>query len=190
MCAPFCWALRLYWLDTGGGGMPAAEETGDFIAPEAVNRHRMNITKAGYFFLLFKEWIYMSFGCKLEKSFTWLWRWWPIMPIERLCWTRAKPTLVAPHPWLGLGVGGCSNITLLTHVERPVMPGWLLTTWFKYTIYSQQPVGRCCVHVYKVADIWPRVICHMDLWIASSEIRQEQPFQWLIDSVVFLPPQV
>lgn len=29
--------------------MPAAEETGDFIAPEAVNRHRMNITKAGYF---------------------------------------------------------------------------------------------------------------------------------------------
>lgn len=141
-------------------------------------------------FLKHLQWIYMSFGCKLEKSFTWLWRWSSIMPIERLCWTRAKPTLVAPHPWLGLGVGGCSNITLLTHVERPVTPGWLLTTWFKYTIYSQQPVGKCCVHVYKEADIWPRAICHMDLWIASSEIRQEQPFQWLIDSVIFLPPPV
>lgn len=29
--------------------MPAAEETGDFIAPEAVNRHHINVTKAEYF---------------------------------------------------------------------------------------------------------------------------------------------
>lgn len=47
---------------------------------------------------------------------------------------------------------------------------------------------KCCVHVYKAADIWPRAICHMDLWIASSEIRQEQAFKWLIDSVMLLLP--
>lgn len=39
------------------------------------------------------------------------------MPIERLSRTGTKSTLVAPHPWLGLGVWGCSNITLLTHSD-------------------------------------------------------------------------
>lgn len=39
------------------------------------------------------------------------------MPVKGLCRTSPKATLVAPHPWLGLGVRGCSNITLLTHVD-------------------------------------------------------------------------
>lgn len=34
--APFCWMFELYELDTGRGGIPAAEETGAFIIP-AVN---------------------------------------------------------------------------------------------------------------------------------------------------------
>lgn len=41
----------------------------------------------------------------------------PIVPIVWLCRTSSKSALVAPHPWLGLGVRGCSNITLLTHVD-------------------------------------------------------------------------
>lgn len=38
------------------------------------------------------------------------------MPVQRLRGTRPKPTLVAPHPRLCLGVRGCSNVTLLAHV--------------------------------------------------------------------------
>lgn len=41
----------------------------------------------------------------------------PIVPIEGLCRSSSEPTLVAPHPGLGLGVRGCSNITLLTHLD-------------------------------------------------------------------------
>lgn len=39
------------------------------------------------------------------------------MPVERLCRTSSKSTLVAPHPRLGLRVRGCSNITLLAHFD-------------------------------------------------------------------------
>lgn len=39
------------------------------------------------------------------------------MPIEGLWRTSSKSTLVASHPWLGLGVRRCSNITLLTHFD-------------------------------------------------------------------------
>lgn len=155
MCAPFCCAAGLNWLDTCGGGMPAAEETGDFIAPEVMNRHLMNIIHALRIctaqHLKCWQWIYRNFGCRLEKSFTRWWRRSSVMPIEWLCGTRAEPTLEAPHPWLGLGVGGCSNITLLAHVERSVMPGRLLTTCFmsrRHTVCRQQFVGKCCVHVY------------------------------------------
>lgn len=38
------------------------------------------------------------------------------MPVQRLRGTGPKPTLVAPHPGLCLGVRGCSDITLLAHV--------------------------------------------------------------------------
>lgn len=37
------------------------------------------------------------------------------MPVEGLRRTRSESTLICPHPWLGLGVRGCSDITLLTH---------------------------------------------------------------------------
>lgn len=57
-----------------------------------------------------------------QKSFT---CWWScerlrrssIVPVEGLHRTGPKPALVAPHPWLGLGVRGCSDVTLLTHVD-------------------------------------------------------------------------
>lgn len=39
------------------------------------------------------------------------------MPVQGLGRTTPISTLVAPHPVLGLGVRGCSNITLLTHVD-------------------------------------------------------------------------
>lgn len=37
------------------------------------------------------------------------------MSIEGLGRRAPKPGWVAPHPRLGLGIGGCGNITLLTH---------------------------------------------------------------------------
>lgn len=38
------------------------------------------------------------------------------MAVQRLRGTGPKPTLVAPHPGLCLGVRGCSDVTLLAHV--------------------------------------------------------------------------
>lgn len=39
------------------------------------------------------------------------------MPVQGLRGAGSKPTLVAPHPGLCLGVRGCSDVTLLTHVD-------------------------------------------------------------------------
>lgn len=39
------------------------------------------------------------------------------MPVEGLHRAGPESALVAPHPWLGLGVRGCSDVTLLTHVD-------------------------------------------------------------------------
>lgn len=84
--------------------------------------------------------IWETIQIQVWKYFTCLWsgeclRWSPVVPIEGLCRTTPKSTLIAPHPWLGLGVWGCSNITLLTHFDGPTVTvfscqdKWVLTTW-------------------------------------------------------------
>lgn len=60
-------------------------------------------------------------------------RWSSIVPVQGLWGAGPTSTLVAPHPWLGLGVWGCSHVTLLTHVDGDnchclIMPGRVLTT--------------------------------------------------------------
>lgn len=57
------------------------------------------------------------------------------MPVQGLpgSGSGSKPTLVAPHPGLCLGVRGCSDVTLLAHVDgddccRLLMPGGVSTS--------------------------------------------------------------
>lgn len=63
-----------------------------------------------------------QFQIQEQKSFT-RWRsckrlrWSSIVPVKGLHRTSPESALVAPHPWLGLGVRGCSDVTLLTHVD-------------------------------------------------------------------------
>lgn len=42
------------------------------------------------------------------------------MPVEGLRGSGSKSSLIAPQPGLGLGVRGCSDVTLLTHVAGAV----------------------------------------------------------------------
>lgn len=57
------------------------------------------------------------------------------MPVHGLrgAGSGSKPALVAPHPGLCLGVRGCSDVTLLAHVDgdnccRLLMPGGVSTS--------------------------------------------------------------
>lgn len=58
---------------------------------------------------------------------------WSVVPVQGLRGTGSKPTLVAPHPGLRLGVRGCGDVTLLAHVDgddwcRLLMPGGVSTS--------------------------------------------------------------
>lgn len=66
----------------------------------------------------------------------------PIVPIEGLCRSSSEPTLVAPHPGLGLGVRGCSNITLLTHLD-----GMLLSSHARINELATCGVKKCHVEL-------------------------------------------
>lgn len=82
---------------------------------------------------------------------------WSVVPVQGLRGTGSKPTLVAPHPGLRLGVRGCGDVTLLAHVDgddRLLMPGGVSTSCrgkVKAAELNEEPQDQR----FKAADMRP-----------------------------------
>lgn len=90
---------------------------------------------------------HLAFFCKCDRTCWWSiksLRWSSIMSIEGLGRGSSKSTLVPPYSRLGLGVWGCSYVTLLAHSDGTAV-----------TVCSYQ-AGMVKHKVYKIHEL---VLC-------------------------------
>lgn len=118
LCGPLCCMFGLNWL--GGGGTPT-EETGGFIIPAGTQQVNRTWNRGHFSYSTVTR--FSTCGGSRERL-----RRTSVVPVQGLRGAGSKPTLVAPHPGLCLGVRGCSDVTLLAHVDgddccRLLMPG-------------------------------------------------------------------